>query len=52
VRQIGMSSAVAAVGDPVLARWLTHETPEAILSGGVLPPRPMVRRRRWLTRRD
>ena len=42
VRAIGMSSAAAAVGDPALARWLTHEVPRAVLDGRELPPRPQT----------
>lgn len=43
VRQIGMTAARAAIGDPVLADWLTVEVPGAILRGEALPPRPHTR---------
>jgi protein-tyrosine phosphatase len=39
VRAIGMKSAAQAVGGQ-LARWLTFEVPNAIVTGGPLPPRP------------
>ena len=45
VRQIGLSAAAAAVGDPVLAGWLTVGVPGAILRGEPLPPRPATRPR-------
>jgi hypothetical protein len=45
VRQIGMTAAAQAIGDPALARWLTHDIPAAIVSGSVLPERPELRRR-------
>ena len=52
VRAIGMSSAVAAVGDERLARWLTDDVPRAIVDDERIPPRPVaVRpRRRWFGR--
>lgn len=50
VRQIGMSAAVAAVGDPALADWLTVGVPGAILRGEPLPPRPQPRPRGLLAR--
>jgi protein-tyrosine phosphatase len=40
IRRIGMSDAAAAVGDEVLARWLTHDIPGAIVAGRALPQRP------------
>jgi len=40
VREVGMSAAVAAIGDEALARWLTVEVPGAIVEGGRVPPRP------------
>ena len=43
VRQIGMSAAVAAIGDRQLADWLTLEVPGAILRGEPIPPRPQQR---------
>lgn len=46
VRQVGLSSARAAVGDPELGRWLTEDVPRAIVDGRELPPRPGSPRRR------
>lgn len=40
IRAIGMSSASAAVGHDALARWLTLDVPQAIVSDEPLPPRP------------
>jgi protein-tyrosine phosphatase len=40
LRAIGMSAAVAAVGDDALAHWLTVGMPGAIVDGQPLPPRP------------
>jgi protein-tyrosine phosphatase len=40
-----LAGAVATVGDETLARWLTHDVPEAIVTGTALPPRPEARRR-------
>jgi protein-tyrosine phosphatase len=40
VREIGMTSAVAAVGNESLARYLTFDVPRAIVEGGALPERP------------
>ena len=49
VREVGMSSAAAAVGDDVLARWLTADVPRAIVDDERIPPRPVaVRPRRRL----
>jgi protein-tyrosine phosphatase len=50
IRAIGMSNAAAAVGDDALARWLTHEVPEAIVAGGEPPRRPATRRRGFFRR--
>jgi protein-tyrosine phosphatase len=48
VRKAGLHSALAAVGDEELGRWLTEEVPRAIVDGTDLPPRPEpVRRRRF-----
>lgn len=46
LRAIGMRSAVRAVEDDELARWLTVDLPLAIVEGGELPERPGRRRRR------
>lgn len=46
VREVGLTAAVAAVGDKRLAWWLTVEVPGAILEGSEPPPRPDVRPRR------
>ena len=54
VRGIGLSGAVAALGDGGLARWSTDLVPRAIVDGTALPPRPdwvRPRRRRSLFRR-
>jgi protein-tyrosine phosphatase len=52
VRSIGMSAAVQALGDDVLARWLARDVPAAIAADRPLPERPRrVRRRRWLRSR-
>jgi protein-tyrosine phosphatase len=52
VRAIGMSAAVAALGDEPLARWLTVDVPSAIVENEPLPPRPPAarQRRRFLRR--
>lgn len=48
IRQVGMSSAAAAVDDEALARWLTHDVPQALVEETRVPPRPETRkRRRW-----
>ena len=46
IREVGMSSAAAAVGDDALARYLTLDVPGAIVAGGALPERPEPRKRR------
>ncbi len=48
VRQIGLSGAVATVGDADLAEWLTVGVPGAIVHDRAFPPRP---ERRGLFRR-
>jgi protein-tyrosine phosphatase len=45
LRAIGMTAAAEAVGDDALARWLTHDVPEALLGSEMPPPRPPRRRR-------
>lgn len=40
VRAAGMLSAVAAIRDEPLARWLVRDVPHALVQGGPLPPRP------------
>jgi protein-tyrosine phosphatase len=52
LRGIGMSEAAAAVGDAVLARWLTHDVPGAIVAGAPIPERPAAAHRRRLFRRS
>jgi protein-tyrosine phosphatase len=47
LREVGLSAAAAAVGDPGLAHWLTVEVPRAILDDTPVSRRP-PRRRRWL----
>lgn len=51
LRAAGLSSAVSAIGDPGLARWLTQGVPGAILDDRPIPERPNSApepRRRWL----
>ena len=52
LRQVGLSAAAAAVGDPVLARWLTVEVPRAIVDDAPIGARPSGRtgRRLWKRR--
>jgi hypothetical protein len=38
-----MSKAAEVVGDPDVARWLTHDVPHALVTGSPLPPRPRAR---------
>ena len=40
IREAGMSTAVAALGDPALSRWLTVAVPGAIVSNAKIPPHP------------
>ena len=49
LREVGLSAAAAAVGDPELARWLTVDVPRAILDDAPIGARPSgrTRRRRW-----
>ena len=49
LREVGLSAATAAVGDPELARWLTVDGPRAILDDAPIGARPSrrTRRRRW-----
>jgi protein-tyrosine phosphatase len=51
LRAVGLSAAVAAVGDEALARWLTEDVPAAIVAGDELPPRPTCSRRAGLLSR-
>jgi protein-tyrosine phosphatase len=48
LREVGLSAAAAAVGDPVLARWLTLEVPQAIVADLPIGARPRGRRHRRL----
>jgi protein-tyrosine phosphatase len=49
LREVGLSAAAAAVGNPELARWLTADVPRAILDDAPIGARPAARRRRrWL----
>ena len=50
IRAVGLSAAAEAVADDALARWLTHDVPQAILAAAELPERPRRKRRRWLSR--
>lgn len=45
LRAVGMTAAAEAVGDEALARWLTHDVPQALLGSENPPPRPPRRRR-------
>jgi protein-tyrosine phosphatase len=45
IREVGLSAASKAIGNPSLARWLTEEVPAAIVRGEELPPRPVAQRR-------
>jgi tyrosine-protein phosphatase YwqE len=47
VRAGGLDSAVDAIGDADLARWLSRDVPEAIVTGRAIPARPERRRRRF-----
>jgi protein-tyrosine phosphatase len=40
VREVGLSAAIAAIGDPGLGRYLVEEAPAAILAGERVPPAP------------
>jgi protein-tyrosine phosphatase len=46
VRGAGLSSAVTALGNAELARWLTTDVPAAMLAGQPVPERPAGRRTR------
>jgi protein-tyrosine phosphatase len=46
VRAVGMAAAAEAVGDPAVARWMTHDVPAAIVAGEGIPSRPSTPRRR------
>jgi protein-tyrosine phosphatase len=48
LREVGLSAACDAVGDPRLARWLTEYMPGAIVGAADLPVRPTPKRRRGL----
>jgi protein-tyrosine phosphatase len=45
LRRAGTSSAAAALRDPELARWLTHDVPAAIVQDLPIPERPRTRKR-------
>ena len=45
VREAGLAAAVAAIGDPELARHLVQEVPAAIVAGASVPALPRLRRR-------
>jgi protein-tyrosine phosphatase len=47
VRAGGLDAAVDAIGDEELARWLSLDVPEAIVTGRAVPSRPERRRRRF-----
>jgi protein-tyrosine phosphatase len=40
IREIGLSAAVASIGDEALARWLTADVPAAIVAAAQPPDRP------------
>lgn len=50
VRSVGLTAAASAAGDDALARWLTEDVPDALLTGRELPERPESPRRRLLRR--
>lgn len=50
IREVGLGSAVQAVRDEGLARYLASEAPAAIVAGEPLPRRPDPRRRGFLHR--
>ena len=50
VREVGLSRAVAEIGDEGLARWLTEDVPAAIVAGEDLPRRVPHRPRGKLAR--
>ena len=43
----GLAAAVGEISDKALARWLTTEVPQAIVSDAAIPRRPSGRRRLW-----
>ena len=51
LREVGLSAAAAAVGDPLLARWLTLDVPRAIVDDARIVERPSERTRRRLWKR-
>jgi hypothetical protein len=51
IREVGLSGARNAIGDPSLARWLTESVPAAIVRDERLPPRPTPMRRPGLLAR-
>ena len=51
IRAVGMTDAAEVVGDPELARWLTHDVPNALVTGSPLPPRPRARQGKLRLRR-
>lgn len=54
LRAAGLSTAASAVGNPELARWLTHDVPAAIVADAPIPERPHSEThgiRRWFPRR-
>jgi protein-tyrosine phosphatase len=51
LREVGLSAAAAAVGDPPLARWLTVDVPRAIVDDAPIVARPSDRTRRRLWKR-
>jgi protein-tyrosine phosphatase len=51
IREVGLSGACKALGDPSLARWLMEAVPGAIVRGDELPPRPVPLRRGGLLAR-
>ena len=50
VRSTGLAAAAREAGGEALARWLTHDVPDALLAGRELPERPESPRRRLLRR--
>jgi protein-tyrosine phosphatase len=47
IRDAGLAAAADAIGDRLLARWLTHDVPHAIAARTPIPPRPEQCVRGW-----
>ena len=49
-RALGWTPVVRALGNEALARWLTHDSPAALLEGGFTPARPPASRLKGMRR--